>query len=163
MKTKSNVNKKRLLLVFLASILCVSNIVYAQNYTLRGNVKDVNNEPLIGVNVVEKGTSTGSVTDINGNFSFSVSEGATIVFSYIGYESQEITLNGEPNIVVTLIEDSEMLEEVVITALGIQRSARALSYATQGVDTESMTEAKSSNFVQSLSGKISGVITNLYL
>lgn len=157
MKTKSNVNKKRLLLVFLASILCVSNIVYAQNYTLRGNVKDVNNEPLIGVNVVEKGTSTGSVTDINGNFSFSVSEGATIVFSYIGYESQEITLNGEPNIVVTLIEDSEMLEEVVITALGIQRSARALSYATQGVDTESMTEAKSSNFVQSLSGKISGV------
>ncbi len=149
--------KKQLSLCFIVVLLLFSNNVIAQNKTLRGSVKDAGGQPLIGVNVVEKSTTNGTVTDINGNYSISVSEGVTIVFSYIGFSEQEVVWDGRSPLDIILREDAELLEEVVITALGIKRSAKALSYSTQGINTESMNDAKSSNLVSSLSGKIAGV------
>ena len=149
--------KKQLSVCFIVLLLLFSNNVIAQNKTLRGSVKDADGQPLIGVNVVEKSTTNGTVTDINGNYSLSVSEGATIVFSYIGFSEQEVAWDGRSPLNISLSEDAELLEEVVVTALGIKRSTKALSYSTQGIDTESMNDAKSSNLISSLSGKIAGV------
>ena len=86
----------------------------AQGQTVRGKVVDVNGESLIGVNVIEKGTTNGTVTDIDGDYTFSVKENSTIVFSSIGFQTQEIQWNGESTLHVTLHEDSELLAEVVV-------------------------------------------------
>jgi hypothetical protein len=93
----------------------------AQGRTVRGKVVDVNGESLIGVNVIEKGTTNGTVTDIDGDYTFSVKENSTIVFSSIGFQTQEIQWNGESTLHVTLHEDSELLAEVVVVGYGIQR------------------------------------------
>lgn len=132
-----------------------------QTREVYGTVVDAQGTPLIGVNVVQKGTSKGTVTDIDGNFSFQAMPNSTIVFTYIGFTEQEIVWDGRGKLYVILQEETELLDEVVVTALGIERSAKALSYSTQGVDTESMNDAKSSNLVSSLSGKIAGVQINL--
>lgn len=160
MKMNQNFIRKIISACFIFFILCFSNIVFAQNKSLQGFVKDSDNQPLVGVNVVEKGTTNGSVTDINGSYLIYVPEGATIVFSYIGFSGQEVIWDGHSSLNIVLREDAELLEEVVVTALGIKRSTKALSYSTQGVDTESMNDAKSSNLVSSLSGKIAGVQVN---
>ena len=84
-------------------------------------VVDINNEPLIGVNILEKGTANGTITDYDGRFSLSTDADATLVFSYIGFESIEIRRNGRNFIEVRLEEDSEMLEEVVVVGYGVQK------------------------------------------
>lgn len=89
------------------------NDVFAQDATITGVIKNQAGEPLIGVNVIEKGTTNGSITDINGRFSVTTSKkNPILVFSYIGFKSQEIPVNGQKNINVILREDSEELEEV---------------------------------------------------
>ena len=101
--------------------------VSQQKINATGKVVDENNEPLIGVNVVVEGTATGTATDIDGNFSLQVDQNAKITFSYIGYMSQTVTVIGTNPLHVVLKEDGELLEEVVVTALGIKR-LQALSY-----------------------------------
>lgn len=129
--------------------------------TVKGVVVDSNNEPLIGVNVVVEGTTTGTATDLDGNFSLSVSESDTeLLFSYIGYESQLIDIAGKTNIRVVLREDGEMLDELVVTALGIKRSEKALSYNVQEVGGDDITSIKDANFMNALSGKVAGVNIN---
>ena len=90
-------------------ILCV--FALTQNVAIKGSVTDVNQEPLLGVNVMVKGTSTGTITDIDGNFSISGPKGATLVISYIGMVTQEVTYKGEP-LKVVLKDDAQALEEV---------------------------------------------------
>ena len=92
---------------------------FAQNVTITGVVKDQSGEPLIGVNVMEKGTTNGSITDVDGKYSVSVKGGKTIlVFSYIGYISQEIPVGNQKTLNVTMKEDTEELEEVVVIGYG---------------------------------------------
>ena len=87
---------------------------------------DANGEPLIGVSVLEKGTTNGTITDFDGNYTLTVPENATLQFSYIGYKSTEMPVSGQASINLTMREDSEILDEVVVTALGIKRAEKAL-------------------------------------
>ena len=129
--------------------------------TITGTVVDNNNEPLIGVNVVVEGTSTGTATDFDGKFTLAISENDTkLLFSYIGYESQLIDISQKQNVRVVMREDGELLDELVVTALGIKRSEKALSYNVQQVGGDDVTAIKDANFVNSLSGKVAGLNIN---
>ena len=128
--------------------------------TITGVVSD-DMGPLIGVNVLVKGSSNGCITDLDGNFTLTTTEAnPVIVFSYIGYKSQEVAVKGSAPINVMMENDTQMIEEVVVTALGIKRSEKALSYNVQQVNTDAITSNKDANFVNSLSGKVAGVNIN---
>ena len=124
---------------------------------IRGKVVDSKGETLPGVSVRVKGTAVGTTTDAQGNFVLNAPDNGTLVFSYIGYISQEVTVNSRSTINVTLVEDSQMLGEVVVTALGIERSSKSLNYAAQTVKTADLNQAKETNLINSLAGKVAGV------
>ena len=128
--------------------------------TITGVVSD-DMGPLIGVNVLVKGTSNGCITDLDGNFTLTTTEAnPVIVFSYIGYTTQEVPVKGNAPINVMMSGDSQLLEEVVVTALGIKRATKALSYNVQEVKSDEITRVKDANFVNSLNGKVAGVNIN---
>lgn len=128
--------------------------------TVTGVVSD-DMGPLIGVNVLVKGTSNGCITDLDGNFTLTTTEANPVIqFSYIGYTSQEIAVKGSAPINVLMQSDSQLIEEVVVTALGIKRATKALSYNVQEVNTAALNANKDANFVNSLSGKVAGVNIN---
>lgn len=143
--------KSSILLLFLFLL----NFSYSQvqSQTIRGKVIDITNEPLIGVNVVEKGTTNGTVTDVDGDYSLSVNENSTIVFSYIGFQTQEIQLRGEGPVNVTLHEDSELLNEVVVVGYGTQRKIN-LSGAVDQVGVKELEAKPINNISQGLQGMI---------
>ena len=146
---------KKLMLVFAVfSILGLQ--VYAQN-TITGKVIDDSGEALPGVSVLVKGTTIGTMTLGNGTYSIEVPDGSnTLVFSYIGMKTQEVTITG--NVVdVTLVQSSEAIDEVVVTALGISREKKSLGYAVQEVGGDDVNMVKGNDFTSSLSGKVSGV------
>lgn len=123
-----------------------------------GTVVDQLNTPIIGANVLLRGsTSTGTVTDIDGHFSIEVPANAHLVFSYIGYKNKDIAVNNQKTLLISLEEDSKNLEEVVVTALGIKRSEKALGYSVQKVGGNSVTEVKGVDITTSLTGKIAGL------
>ena len=131
-----------------------------QAQTARGIVVDQNGEPIIGASILEKGTTNGVTTDLYGKFSLNVKRGATLVISYIGYKTQEISATGSASINVLKKNDTKMIEEEVVTANGIKKSEKALSYNVQQVNTDAITSNKDANFVNSLSGKVAGVNIN---
>uniref|UniRef100_A0AB33J0I6 SusC/RagA family TonB-linked outer membrane protein n=1 Tax=Prevotella sp. GTC17254 TaxID=3236794 RepID=A0AB33J0I6_9BACT len=129
--------------------------------TITGVVKDASGEPLIGVSVVVEGTKQLAVTDLDGRYSITTSvSNPKLVFSYVGYTTQTIQQNNRKAIDVVLQEDSKTLNEVVVTALGIKRSEKALSYNVQKVSSEDLTKVKNVNFVNSLNGAVAGVNIN---
>ncbi|WP_242085796.1 SusC/RagA family TonB-linked outer membrane protein [Aestuariivivens sediminis] len=150
MKTKFS----GMLVLFLALAV---QFTFAQEKTVSGKVTDGNELPLPGTTVLVKGTSSGTSTDFDGNYSIEVSEGQSLVFSFVGYTTQEIVVGASNTINVSLMEDAESLEEVVVTALGIKREKKSLGYATQEVDGEAVSKVQSQNFVNSLSGKVAGL------
>ncbi len=123
--------------------------------TVTGTVTS-DGESLIGVNIIEKGTSNGVLTDLDGNYSIKVGEDATLVFSYTGYETQEVAVGSQTKIDVQLSAGVN-LDEVVVTALGIQKEKKALTYSVSEVDPAGFAEAREMNVVNSLSGKVAGV------
>lgn len=132
---------------------------YQQKVT--GKVVDANNEPLIGVSVLEKGTTNGTITDFDGNYTLVVTgSNAVLQFSYVGYQTQEKAVAGKTAINIALKEDAQVLEEVVVTALGIKRSEKALSYNVQQINADAVTTNKDANFINALSGKVAGVNIN---
>lgn len=132
----------------------------AEKKTVTGCIVDGKGAPLIGVTVIEKGTTNGAITDFDGKYSLSVSEKAVLQFSYVGYKSVEMSVAGKSTINLTMHEDTEVLDEVVVTALGIKRSEKALSYNVQQVNSDDITTNKDANFVNSLNGKVAGVNIN---
>ena len=142
--------------LLLASFLFVQGIT-AQNKTVSGTVKDDVGTPLPGVNVVEKGTTNGTSTDFDGNYSISISNSGTLVFSSLGFTTIERSVSGVSTINVSMEEDSEQLGEVVVTALGIKREAKAIGYAMTEVQGEELARINVVNPVQSLQGKSPGV------
>ena len=141
----------------MATCFCIG--VFAQK-TIRGTVKDASDNmyPLPGVSIQVKGTSAGTVTDIDGKYSITVQPNdKDLVFSFIGMETQTIAIKDRTEIDVVMDIDSKMLGEVVVSALGIKRDAKSLSVAQQRVDTETLAEVRDQNIVSSLSGKIAGV------
>lgn len=128
--------------------------------TITGVVSD-DMGPLIGVNVLVKGTTDGCITDIDGNFTLTTTVANPVIqFSYIGYKPQEIAVKGSAPINLMMESDTQVIEEVVVTALGIKRATKALSYNVQEIKSDELTRVKDANLVNSLSGKVAGVTIN---
>ncbi len=127
--------------------------------TIGGQVVDENGEPVIGATVTVKGTNKATATDIDGNFTLKAPKGSKLVVSYLGYTDKEVVADGNA-MVISLKESQFQLGEVVVTALGIKRSEKALSYNVQKVGGDNLTTVKSTNFMSSLSGKVAGVNIN---
>ena len=156
-------------LLLVATALGISGNIYAEIAPVKPGVDFVQQDgkatgtvvdafgPVVGASVLVKGTTNGNITDLDGNFTLEgVNNGDIIVISYIGYVTQEIPFTGQP-INVTLAEDSEQLEEVVVTALGIKRSEKSLGYAMQQVGGDDLVQAREPNIANALTGKVSGV------
>lgn len=114
------------------TMLAVESVqtVLQQGRTISGKVTDQNGEPIIGANVVVKGTSNGVITDVDGNFELRNASGKLVV-SYIGYQTQEVSISGKSNLLIRLSEDSEVLDEVVVTGYGVQKKASLTSAISQ--------------------------------
>lgn len=125
-----------------------------------GKVVDAKGEPVIGATIREDGTSNGTITDFDGNFSLDVFANSLLEVSYVGYKSQQLRADANGKLNVTLKEDTEVLDEVVVTALGIKRAEKALTYNVQQVKGDELTTVKSSNFMNALAGKAAGVQIN---
>ena len=125
--------------------------------TVKGQVVDAAGIPVIGANIVAKGTTNGTITDIDGNFSLEVTEGTILTVSYIGFANQEIKVGNSNNLSIVLKEDSQALDELVVTALGIKRSEKGLGYASQKLDGEKVNVVKNVDAASGLIGKISGL------
>jgi TonB-linked SusC/RagA family outer membrane protein len=129
-------------------------------HAVTGCVTDSKGEPIIGVSVMVKGSSTGAITDINGNYTITTDVTDPImVYSYIGYKTKETSQKGS-QLNVVMQEESQMVGEVVVTALGIKRSQKALSYNVQQINSDDLNAVKDANFVNSLAGKVAGVNIN---
>lgn len=124
---------------------------------ITGKVVDAAGEPIIGASVLVKGTSTGAVTDVNGKFSVDAAVGSTLEVSFIGYKSVTIKVANATTYNVMLQDDSQSLDEVVVTAMGIKKDRKALGYAIDNVGAEELMRNKSANAINSLAGKVAGV------
>ena len=129
----------------------------AQQKTVSGNVSDQSGLPLPGVNIIVKGTSHGTQTDFDGNYSIQVSVGDVLSFSYVGLRSQDITVGASNTVNVTMDEDVGVLNEVVVTAIGISRNEKELGYNVQSVNADEASIRPNADIVNSLSGTTSGV------
>lgn len=132
----------------------------AQKTKVKGRIVDAAGEPLIGVSVKVKGTGQGVTTDIDGNFTMDAPKGSTLEVSYIGYTPQEVKANDGKPINIKMEENSEVLNEVVVTALGIKKEAKSLSYNVQEIKGAEVMKVSDANFVNNLNGKIAGVTIN---
>lgn len=127
---------------------------------IQGKVTDENGEPLIGVNISIEDNSAGTITDFDGNFTMRAPDHSKLKVSYIGYTTQIIPVSKNDFYQVIMKQDTEVLDEVVVTALGIKRAEKALSYNVQQLKGDELTTVKDANFVNSLNGKIAGVSIN---
>ena len=126
--------------------------------TITGTVtSSADNSPLIGATVAVKGTTRGTLTDENGRYSIEANSGDVLTFSYLGFTTQEIPVGNQTVINITLVEADAQLDDVVITALGIARETKALSYSAQNVETQDIAEVKDLNVANSLQGKVAGL------
>lgn len=131
-----------------------------KNKKISGTVVDENGETLIGVNVSVDGTTMGTITDIDGNFQLEAPSDAKLKISYVGYKTQTVQVTAANNYKITLASDSELLDEVVVTALGIKKEAKALSYNVQELKSSDVLGVKDANFMNALAGKVAGVNIN---
>ena len=146
---------KRFLLVLSVCIFTLGQ-VWAQNQTFKGKVLNASdNTPIVGASITVLGTSRGTISDFDGLFSIEAPEGATLVVSFVGMRSASVP--AVDGMEVVLEEDTEVLDEVVVTALGISRSERTLGYAATKVDAEEITKARQTNVANALAGKVAGV------
>lgn len=149
--------KQVTLVIFILGGFLLSGSIWAQEKTVRGTVEDHNGVPLPGVNVIVKDTEKGTITDFDGNFSLLVSEGETLLFSMIGFTEMEVVVGDQDRIQIELSEDAQSLGEVVVTALGIKREEKTLTSAQQSISADEISKTKQANFVNNLSGKVSGL------
>lgn len=154
MKMTQKMNWIRLILC--AMFVCMVHAASAQQIAVRGQVLDAGTkEPMIGVSVLEKGTTNGTITDFDGNYSLNVASGKTLVFSYIGYVTQEIVVSGE-TVNVSMKEDSKTLSEVVVVGYGVQKKSSVTGAISQ-VKTEDLENRSVANPQAALQGKTAGV------
>lgn len=132
-------------------------VIQAQNTTVKGTVKDATGEPVIGATVKVKGSTMGVITDIDGNYTIDCPSNATLEVSYIGSKTQTVKIGGKNTIDITLQDESQAIDEVVVTALGIKRQARSLGYSTTKVGGDDFQLARDPNIGNALSGKVAGV------
>ena len=144
-------------------VLCTTSVMaQSVQHTVSGSLtSSEDGMPLPGVSVVLKGTTQGVSSDFDGNYSINVPNGnGVLVFSYIGFEAQEVAVNGRTSINITLEPGAQALDEVVVTALGIKRADKSLGYSVENVAGEELTRVAQENVLNSLSGKVAGVTLN---
>lgn len=146
---------KRLLL-FLSFCFVSIGVAFGQNITVKGTVLDENNDPVMGATVRLKNDATkGAITDMDGRFTLQAKTGEIILVTYVGYKDQEV--KAAPTLTVTLVPNDKLLDEVVVTALGLERQKRDLGYATTKINAEELTQAKSVDVASGLQGKVAGL------
>ncbi|HEY9488868.1 MAG TPA: SusC/RagA family TonB-linked outer membrane protein [Chryseosolibacter sp.] len=145
----------------LVPIQAATDVNAFQSIVVSGTVTDADNQSLPGVNIIIKGTVQGTVTDVDGKYRIDVgSRDAILVFSYVGYLSQEVAVGEQTELDVVMMADVTSLDEVVIVALGIEREAKAIPYNVQQISGEEVTNVTDANFVNSLYGKVAGATIN---
>jgi TonB-linked SusC/RagA family outer membrane protein len=144
-------------LIVAMGLMWLSMAGLAQSTTVSGKVVDETGAPLVGVNVVEKNTTNGTITNLEGVYSLTVDQEAVIVFSFVGFQPLERVSDGSNGINVTLVADIYTLDEAVVTALGISRAKKSLGYSTQEVEMESLQSTGVQNVGNLLTGKIAGL------
>ncbi|QXV67532.1 SusC/RagA family TonB-linked outer membrane protein [Mucilaginibacter sp. 21P] len=143
--------------VAIAVICCLSPaILFAQN-KISGTVTDETKQPLPGVSVMLQGTNQGTTTDLYGRFIINASKGQVLVFKFLGFTEQQVTIGSTTNMIVALKGDSKTLNEVVVTALGVSKDARKVGYAVQTVNGSDLTLARDPNPITGLTGKVAGL------
>ena len=135
----------------------VQSVQQNGNHKVTGKVVDSTGEPLIGATVMVEGSTNGTVTDIDGNFVLNTTPNAKLVFSYVGYTAQTIPVAGKSTIDVSMKEETNTMNEVVVTAMGIMRKEKSLTYATQQVKAEDLMKVQDPNAANSLEGKVAGI------
>ncbi len=154
--------RKNLLIKLVPLLLLINSMAWAQERTVTGKVTSADDGTgLPGVNLVVKGTTSGTVTDSDGRFSLPLgSAGSTIIVSFIGFVTQEIEVGDRTSIDIKLVSDTKELAEVVVTALGVEKQSRELGYAVSGVKSDELLASRESNILNSLQGKVTGVLIN---
>lgn len=166
-------NFKPIGLIAIAAAMCFSGNAYAETAPIKqsanvsqqsgrvtGTIED-DFGPVVGASVLVKGTTNGTITGLDGQFTLdNINNGDIIQISYIGYVTQEIVYSGQTTLSIQLIEDSQALDEVVVTALGIKREKKALGYAMQEVKGDQLTETRDANVANALAGRVAGVQIN---
>lgn len=145
--------------IFLIVCMCCSLITLAQsNFKVSGIVIGVDKEPIIGATIQDKSNQTGVITDVEGRFTINASSrNAVLRVGYIGMKSEEIKVEGRSQITIILQEEAVKIDEVVVTALGIKREAKALGYAVSSVNNDALTAGNEQNVMSAISGKVAGV------
>lgn len=138
-------------------VLCTT-VVFAQQKSIKGTVVDATGEPLIGVNVSVKGTTIGIITDIDGNYSLEVPTNATLVFSYIGYRTQELSVGNQTTINITMQEDTQNIDEVVVVGYGVQKK-ETVTGSVSTLKGDDLVKSPVANLSNAIAGKMSGVVT----
>jgi TonB-dependent SusC/RagA subfamily outer membrane receptor len=148
---------KRFTLLTMLAVCCSFGPLWAQERTVSGKVTAEDGNPFPGVSVAVKGTTQGTLTDGQGQYSIRVSSGAVLVFSFLGYSAQEINVGERSTVDVQMQPDVQQLSEVVITALGIAQEKKSLSYAVQEVKGNELLQSREQNVVDALNAKVAGV------
>jgi len=149
--------KLRHLMMAMFALVLSAGTMWAQNINVTGKVTDKSGEPLVGVYVVVRGTQTGTATDIDGFYTISVPTNGTLEFTSMGYKTATVAVSGRAKIDVVLEDDALLLEDAVVTALGIKKERKSLGYAVEDLKSEELMKIKTANPISSLSGKIAGV------
>lgn len=139
-------------------ILGGMQVAFAQKTVTGVVISSADNSPMVGVSVQVKGTTTGAISDANGRYSVSVPDDqAVLLFSFIGYEPEEVIVGGQSTIDISLEESVTLVSEIVVTALGIKRDEKSLGYAVTVVNTDDISKNKTINMMESLEGSVSGL------
>lgn len=152
--------RKNLQLMLTFFLVLTVQLVFAQDKTITGTVEDENGMPLPGVNILVQDSNRGTQTDFDGNFSIEATEGDILVFSFLGLRTAEFTVGDANSLDVVMAPDEAQLDEVVVTALGIERKPKELSYSVSSLDEEELTKTKSPNVATAMVGKVSGLQIN---
>ncbi|MBQ0123187.1 MAG: SusC/RagA family TonB-linked outer membrane protein [Bacteroidales bacterium] len=143
--------------VALCALILSAGSMWAQNISVSGTVTDKSGEPVVGAYVVVQGTTTGTSTDADGKFSLNAPAKGTLVFTCMGYKDEQVAVNSRTLVNVTLADDTLMIEETVVTALGIKKERKALGYSVTEVNSKELLKNKQTNVINSLAGKVAGV------
>ncbi len=141
---------------FIVLLCLISVCASAQNIAVKGVVKDTSGEPIIGASVLEKGTTNGIITDLDGNFSLQAKKGSVLVVSFIGYKTQEVTVNSVQSLKITLLEDSKTLDEVVVIGYGTQRK-EAVTGSVASMRGDDLRQIPTGNVTAALQNRVAGV------
>ena len=151
--------KKKLGFLFLLFFTTSFTLLLAQTITVSGNVSDASGTPLPSVNIQVKGTNNGTSTDFDGNYQITASQNDVLIFSFLGYKTKEVTVTGS-TLNINLVEDASQLDEVVVTAFGIEKKTKSLGYSVTQIKAEDLDLSGQVNAVQSLQGRVAGLQIN---